>query len=124
MAGTRHTTTRAASIIGCVLIGLLLAPIPSHVSAEDEANELQGPKELPPGQLGQIIQLGKEIVETTDKHPLSKPFVGNALRCTSCHLDAGADPKAGTFLGIATAYPAWSPREQRVITLEDRVLNC
>jgi thiosulfate dehydrogenase len=28
------------------------------------------------------------------------------------------------LLGVATAYPAWSPRERRVITLEDRVLNC
>ncbi len=26
--------------------------------------------------------------------------------------------------GTAIAYPAWSPRENRVITLEDRVLNC
>jgi thiosulfate dehydrogenase len=25
---------------------------------------------------------------------------------------------------VATAYPAWSPREGRVISLEDRVLNC
>src|SRR5690606_37203590 len=36
----------------------------------------------------------------------------------------GTDPAAASFLGVATAYPAWSPRERRVITLEDRVLNC
>ena len=53
-----------------------------------------------------------------------KPHFGNALNCTSCHLKNGTDSKAGTFIGVATAYPAWSPREQRVITLEDRVLNC
>ncbi len=55
---------------------------------------------------------------------MSKDYVGNALNCTSCHLDNGRHEKAGTFLGTATAYPAWSPRENRVITLEDRVLNC
>lgn len=71
-----------------------------------------------------MVALGREIVENTGEHPISKAFVGNSLTCSSCHLDAGTDPQAGTFLGTATAYPAWSPREKRVITLEDRVLNC
>jgi thiosulfate dehydrogenase len=74
--------------------------------------------------LAAIIRLGEAIVKNTVSHPLSKNYVGNALNCTSCHLDNGRHPKAGTFLGTATAYPAWSPRENRVITLEDRVLNC
>ncbi|MFY7875106.1 MAG: c-type cytochrome, partial [Pirellula sp.] len=74
--------------------------------------------------LATVIRLGEAIVKNTVSHPLSKNYVGNALNCTSCHLDNGRHPKAGTFLGTATAYPAWSPRENRVITLEDRVLNC
>jgi len=80
--------------------------------------------ELPAGELGRVIALGKEIVDNTGKHPLSAQYVGNALTCSSCHLRAGTDPQAATFIGVATAYPAWSPREKRVITLEDRVLNC
>lgn len=108
-------------VAGCCL--LVVATVQSGL-AEDRAADLQVPKEMPPGELGRVIQLGKEIVENTAEHPLSKPFVGNALRCSSCHLDAGTDPKAGTFLGVASAYPAWSPREKRVITLEDRALNC
>jgi thiosulfate dehydrogenase len=79
---------------------------------------------LPEGKLGEVIVLGEEIVEKTTSHPLSKPYVGNALNCTSCHLQNGKHPLAGTFLETASAYPAWSPRENRVITLEDRVLNC
>ncbi len=79
---------------------------------------------LPRGPLGAAIQLGQELGERTNTYPLTKPYVGNALDCTSCHLKSGTDPKAATFLGVATAYPAWSPREQRVITLEDRILNC
>jgi thiosulfate dehydrogenase len=63
-------------------------------------------------------------VEQTATHELTKEFVGNDLNCTSCHLKNGEHPTAATFLRTATAYPAWSPREQRVITLEDRVLNC
>ena len=79
---------------------------------------------IPDGPLGQTIRLGRELVEHTTSHRLTKSYVGNSLNCTSCHLKNGTDPKAASFIGVATAYPAWSPREQRVITLEDRVLNC
>jgi len=81
-------------------------------------------RKFPDGPLGETVQLGQELVERTTTHPLTKEFVGNALNCTSCHLQNGTDPKAATFIGVATAYPAWSPREKRVITLEDRILNC
>lgn len=91
---------------------------------EQTATDAPSSQPLPKGELGRVIKTGREIVENTNTHPLSKPFVGNALTCSSCHLDAGTDLKAATFLGVATAYPAWSPREKRVITLEDRVLNC
>ena len=81
-------------------------------------------KEPVDDKLAEVVKLGEAIVENTTTHPMSKEYVGNALNCTSCHLDNGRHEKAGTFLGTATAYPAWSPRENRVITLEDRVLNC
>jgi thiosulfate dehydrogenase len=79
---------------------------------------------LPAGPLGDTIRLGEVLVRETTTHPLTKPFVGNRLNCGSCHLDGGAHPTAASFLGVATAYPAWAPREGRVITLEDRILNC
>jgi thiosulfate dehydrogenase len=81
-------------------------------------------KEQVDDKLAEVVKLGEAIVENTTTHPMSKGYVGNALNCTSCHLDNGRHEKAGTFLGTATAYPAWSQRENRVITLEDRVLNC
>jgi len=82
------------------------------------------PRLIPEGPLGETIRLGRELVEKTTSHKLTKPYVGNALNCTSCHLKNGTDPKAASFIGVATAYPAWSPREKSVITLEDRILNC
>ena len=90
----------------------------------DELKESSRTKDLPPGELGKFVALGRDVVQNTNMHPLSRSYVGNALTCSSCHLNAGTDPKAASFLGTATAYPAWSPRERRVITLEDRVLNC
>lgn len=116
-----HVNRGAAA---CLIIILAVAATADLNVADQPAAALRAPEKLPPGELGRVVQLGREIVENTGEHPLSKPFVNNALRCSSCHLEAGTDPKAGTFLSVATAYPAWSPRENRVITLEDRVLNC
>lgn len=91
----------------------------------DDLVEAGFPKaELPEGPLGETIKLGEELVERTATHPLTKAFAGNSLNCTSCHLKNGTDLKAASFVSVATAYPAWSAREKRVITLEDRVLNC
>ena len=80
--------------------------------------------DYPPGPLGEAVRLGKKLVNETSLHPLTKPYVGNQLNCTSCHLDAGQHPRAASFIGVAAAYPAYSPRESAVITLEDRILNC
>lgn len=101
----------AAVLLGLVWLG-------NDVSRATDATP------LPEGPLGATIALGRELVEKTTSHPLTKPYVGNSLNCTSCHLKNGTDPRAASFLGVATAYPAWSPREGRVVTLEDRVLNC
>lgn len=107
----RPKVTSAAALCFCVVFGGLTV---FGQSTDDPM----------PRKLEEVIQLGESIVKNTTTHSMSKDFVGNALNCTSCHLDNGRHPTAGSFLGTATAYPAWSPREERVITLEDRVLNC
>ncbi len=115
--------------IGMGCVALCVVTLNASLNAEEggtgshQATQ-QATRVLPPGELGRVIELGRQIVENTKDHPLSKPYVGNALNCTSCHLDAGTHPSAASFLGVATAYPAWSPREKRVITLQDRALNC
>ena len=106
-----------------VAVMISLVELPWSGQAED-AKPPAINRPIPEGPLGETIRLGQELVERTVTHPLSKPYVGNDLNCTSCHLKDGTDPKAATFIGVAAAYPAWSPREQRVITLEDRILNC
>jgi thiosulfate dehydrogenase len=115
-----------ATILLLAGMGAVIPSVPPTGSSvrADEAPPARSEPVLPEGDLGRVIALGREIVTQTGKHPLSREFVGNGLTCQSCHLQAGTDPQAASFLGVATAYPAWSPREQRVITLEDRVLNC
>jgi len=87
------------------------------------------PKVYPAGELGRMVKLGEEILNKTDTHPLTKDMVGNKLQCKSCHL-AGSDGKPGTgdgigtFIGTATAFPAYQKKYQTIQTLQDRINNC
>lgn len=116
------------SAILIVILGTIVTAASTRIdiqqgqAEEVDANTAQRP--IPQGPLGDTIRLGRELVEHTKSHPKSKAFVGNSLNCTACHLKNGTDLKAASFVDVATAYPAWSPREKRVITLEDRILNC
>ncbi len=87
------------------------------------------PKTYPAGEVGKMVKLGEDIMMHTDTHPLTKDLVGNKLQCISCHLRGndgkpGTAPGIGTFIGTATAFPAYSKREKTVQTLQDRINNC
>ena len=114
---------RSFSLFLCMGVLVVAAEFPSIGQVGNASSQAKIPS-IPGGALGESIRLGRELVEKTTTHPLSKPYSGNALNCTSCHLKNGTDLQAATFIGVASAYPAWSPRERRVITLEDRILNC
>ena len=82
------------------------------------------PTTPPPGELGRMVKLGRELIMHTDTAPLTRALVGNKLTCASCHIDGGTTNTPGTFVGTATAFPAWSKRERTVQTLQDRIDNC
>ena len=63
------------------------------------------------------------MVMHTTTNPEVKAYIGNSLTCTR-HSDGGDNDHPGNFLSTATKFPAYSPREGAVITLEDRVANC
>jgi thiosulfate dehydrogenase len=114
-----------ASLWLCLVLTLGVSVLGAEPTAPPVTPKESKPeRHIPTGPLGDTIRLGRELVERTSTHELSKSYVGNALNCTSCHLQNGTDPKAASLIGVAAAYPAWSPREQQAITLEDRILNC
>jgi len=105
----------------------LLSLLGSTVSASEIPTA--APKAYPDGELGRMVKLGEDILNTTDTHPLTKDLVGDHIQCKSCHLK-GSDGKPGTghgigtFIGTATAFPAYSKREKTVQSLQDRINNC
>ena len=49
---------------------------------------------------------------------------GNALNCTSCHLNAGTVADGSPFVGVSAFFPGYAPRAGKVITLEERINGC
>jgi len=49
---------------------------------------------------------------------------GNALRCTSCHLDNGTRPTAMSWFGSAARYPRYRSRKGTEETIQQRVNEC
>ncbi|WP_395708624.1 c-type cytochrome [Reyranella sp.] len=51
-------------------------------------------------------------------------FAGNNLACRNCHLDVGTNRAAMPLVGIVRTFPKFSDRDQRVISLVERINEC
>ncbi|MDH4098839.1 MAG: c-type cytochrome [Nitrospira sp.] len=78
------------------------------------------PETIPGDRRGDQIRLGYKMVVDTQEY--GKRYVGNALNCTNCHLDAGLTPGAASFVGISVLYP--ESRAGRTVSLADRINEC
>jgi thiosulfate dehydrogenase len=76
-----------------------------------------------PGDLrGEDIRMGYLVVVDTQQY--GKRYVGNALNCTNCHLEAGLHPNALSFVGISVLYPEYRERAGRRMSLADQINDC
>lgn len=80
------------------------------------------PETIPGDQRGEQIRLGYMMVVDTQEY--GKRYIGNALNCTNCHLDAGLNPNAASYVGISVLYPEYDARAGRRLTLADRINEC
>ena len=111
------------SFLLCVAVatGCGRAPVSKHAAAA--ALALRGPADsaIPAGPLGDAIRRGRALLlATRDSLPT---HVGNRLRCTSCHLDAGRRASGG-WVGTYAHYPLYRSRSNSVETIEYRVNDC
>jgi thiosulfate dehydrogenase len=94
-------------------VGALEAPWPSAVPLADT---------LSPSEEARRIRRGRAILANTrDSLPA---FVGNALRCTSCHLDDGRRKDALPWVGVLARFPQYRPRNAQVNQIDDRINDC
>jgi thiosulfate dehydrogenase len=68
------------------------------------------------------IKLGYNIIVNTPQY--APQYVSSGMSCSNCHLNAGQRDKAFPLVGIAAVFPEYSSRDQRLISLEDRIRGC
>lgn len=77
---------------------------------------------LSDSELGRRIRRGRAILANTrDSVP---GYVGNALRCTSCHLDDGRRRDALPWVGVLARFPQYRSRNAQVNQIDDRINDC
>ena len=123
------------SVVVCALVGTISCVPPPRVMGSEEATGRSStesavdalfappsPETIPGNLRGEQIRLGYEMVVNTQVY--GKRYIGNALNCTNCHLDAGLNPNAASFVGISTLYPQYRERAGRQMTLADQINEC
>lgn len=88
------------------------------------------PAALPSGSAGEEVRYGQALISNTSKYlgpDMAKPeqrYAGNRLSCKNCHLQSGQQPNALGFVGISARFPQYRGRENREISLAERINGC
>ena len=77
---------------------------------------------IPAGPFGDAVRQGRDIFVHTREY--AKAYVGNDLRCSNCHLDAGRLANSAPLWGAYVAYPQYRRKNGRVNSLGERIQGC
>jgi thiosulfate dehydrogenase len=77
---------------------------------------------IPPGPYGDVVKLGRDIFRDTGNY--ARAFVGNELRCSNCHLDAGRLAGAAPMWAAWVAFPTYRAKNRHVNTFAERLQGC
>jgi thiosulfate dehydrogenase len=88
------------------------------------ASSFQPPPDsaIPAGKFGDVVRFGEQIFR--DPATYAPRFVGNQLRCSNCHLEAGRQGDASPMWAAYTAYPAYRSKDGHVNSFEERLQGC
>ena len=77
---------------------------------------------IPAGPMGDVIRQGEQLFINTKVN--APKFVGNALNCVNCHLDAGRKADSAPMWGAYPMYPAYRSKTKHVDTFAERLRGC
>ena len=79
-------------------------------------------KSLDTSKLSKEIQLGYRLFTNTPAE--AERFVPGAVSCNNCHLNAGQRERAMPLVAISGVFPEYNRRAGRLISLNDRIVDC
>ncbi|HYM27059.1 MAG TPA: c-type cytochrome [Steroidobacteraceae bacterium] len=77
---------------------------------------------VPDNEFGRVVRFGRDVFENPGKY--AARYVGNDLRCSSCHLDAGRRVGSAPMWAAYVSYPAWRAKNGHVNTYAERLQGC
>lgn len=83
---------------------------------------------IPDDEFGEMVRYGKELINNTayyiGPNGIKGKYLGNKMNCGNCHLDAGTRPYGLNYFSSHARYPQYRARENRILTLAERINNC
>jgi len=111
-----------AALLGAVPLGAQATGSAHAGGAAPLAYRAPADSEIPNDDVGASIRRGLALMlATRDSLPRN---VGSALRCVSCHPDAGRRPDGSPWLGVYARFPQYRARSGQVDIIEDRINDC
>ena len=77
---------------------------------------------IPAGPFGDVVKFGENVFRQPATY--APQFVGNQLRCSNCHLQAGRLAGAAPMWAAYAAYPAYRSKNGHVNSFEERLQGC
>lgn len=96
--------------------------------AEEDSYITIDTSKIPNDKFGESVRYGRELMLRTayyiGPNGIKGKYLGNKMNCTNCHQDAGTKPYAFNLMSSHDNYPQYRGREDKVLTLAERVNNC
>lgn len=75
-----------------------------------------------------MVKYGRDLINNTAYYigpeGIKGKYLGNKMNCASCHLDGGTKPYGLNYFSSHARYPQYRGREDRILTLAERINNC
>lgn len=95
---------------------------------EDTIWQVPDTNNIPKNQFGELVRYGRKLLLNTayyiGPNGTVGSYLGNKMNCSNCHLQAGTVPYGFNFFSTHARYPQYRGRENKVLSLADRVNNC
>ena len=103
---------------------------PVAIAQQEEEPVFRAPdtSTIPHDEYGDMVRYGRELIVNTAYYlgpeGVKGHYLNNKMNCGSCHLDAGTRPFGLNYLSSHARYPQYRSRENRILTLAERINNC
>lgn len=83
---------------------------------------------IPNDAFGEAVKYGRALLTNTVYYMgpsgINGQFTRNKMNCSNCHQEAGTKPFSYNLMRAHENYPQYRSRENKILTLADRINNC